>query len=206
MIQMKSITLATNNVHKKVKLTQIVRPIFNEIRELPWSLDSDESADTFKGNAELKAEEASRLFGGYAIATDGGVLIPALGNKWNALLTRRFLGKKNVTDWDRLDGLLGLMKDVRGSDRVIIWKEAVAIAYEGKIIFSIEVEGDRGELQTSYNREQYRPGIWQCTLTCYPQFGYKNFFELNDEELQYAELSWIKIKDEVQNYFKNTDL
>jgi hypothetical protein len=87
------------------------------------------------------------------------------------------------------------MKDKRGDERKIMWREAIALAYNGKLLFSTEVDGDEGIIQDTYNPEQYAPGIWQCTLTCYPQFNNKNFFELTDVEREYSEISWHRLKE-----------
>ncbi len=200
---MSVITLATNNPHKVKMLGWVVEDFFADIRQQDSKIDVDETADSFMGNAELKAIELSKHTKSYAIATDGGILIPSLGKNWNALLTRRFLGKENVTDKDRIEGLLDLMKDKRGDDRSMVWHEAVALAHKGNFLFSKEVEGDHSRVQEVYNPNQYKEGIWLCTLTSYPQFGGKNFFELNDEEREYAEISWHRIKDAITKFLEN---
>lgn len=190
------IILATGNPHKIEKLTWIMKPYFNDIKPQSKSIDVDETADSFEGNAILKAVEVSKIYHTYAAATDGGVVIPSLKN-WNALLTKRFLGKEDINDFDRIEGLLQLMDGKKGANRDIVWREAIAIAKDGKLLFSAEVDGDHGRIQESYDPSQYKPGIWQCTLTYYPQFNNKNFFELNDEERNYAEISWHNLKDMV---------
>lgn len=133
------------------------------------------------------------------MATDGGVLIPSLGDDWSGLLTKRFIGR-DATDFERIDALLELMQDKRGEERDIAWNEAIAIAKSGKLLFSTQVEGDRGRVQNIYDKTQYKEGIWQCTLTCYPQFDNKNFFELTDEEREYSEISWHRLKDAVDSW------
>ncbi len=203
---MKTILLATNNAHKKEKLTWIVGQFFDEILDMPERVEVDENGESFEENAQIKAAAVSKKFNSYSIATDGGALIPALGSAWNGLLTRRFLGKekKDVSDWDRIEGLLELMKDKNGDDRRILWREAIAISDpKGKIIFSSEVDGDSGLIQESYKKEQYRDGIWLCTLWSYPQFGGRNFFELNDEETKEGEISWWKLKEDAENFLSN---
>lgn len=200
---MKNIILATTNPNKIKKLGWIAESHFDSIAPQSEALDVDETENNFLGNAELKATTISELYDTYAIASDGGVLIPALGKQWNAVLTKRFLGKDDVTDIDRIEGLLALMKDKRGDERKIIWREAIAIAHKGKLLFSTEVDGDEGMLQHDYNPEQYAPGIWQCTLTCYPQFNNKNFFELNEEEREYSEISWHRLKKAVDTYMQS---
>ena len=201
---MKSVTLATNNPHKKKMLSWIAEGYFDEIKEQDASIDVEETEDSFVGNAELKAIELSKRNSGYAIATDGGILIPSLGKNWNGLLTRRFLGKENITDWDRIEGILDLMKDKKGEERDMFWHEAIALAYDGKILFSQEVEGDHSRMQETYNKEQYKPGIWLCTLTYYPQFDNKNFFDLTEEERSYAEISWHRLRDVTRAYLSRT--
>jgi XTP/dITP diphosphohydrolase len=204
---MNSIILATQNSHKKQKLQWIVKGYFKKVIKMPGKLEVEENGETFEENAQIKAVAAAKKFHNYAIATDGGALIPALGGKWNALLTRRFVGKKEVSDWDRIDTLLEMMKNLKGAERKVEWREAVTIANpSGKVIYSVEVEGDTGLIQENYRKDQYREGIWLCTLTCYPQFGGKNFFELNQEEQKAGEISWWRLKEKVTRYLKGLDI
>ncbi len=198
----KSIILATTNPHKVDKLSWIVKGFLNPI-EMPEKIDVEEDGKTFEENAQIKARAIAKKFGEYAIASDGGALIPSLGYQWNALLTRRFIGSKTASDWDRIDGLLSLMKDKIGSERKVVWREAIAVANKnGDIVFSKEVEGDTGIIQTKYNKDQYREGIWLCTLTSYPQFEGKNFFELTKKEQKKGEMSWWRLKDETQAFLE----
>lgn len=194
------IMLGTNNPHKREKLKWIVEDFFAEIKEMRKNIEIEEVGKTFEENARLKALGIAKAENSYAIATDGGVLIPALGSNWNELLTKRFAGLENAGDFDRMDMLLDLMRGKTGKDRMIVWKEAIAIAAPGGIIFSCEVEGDRGILQESYDPMQYKKGIWLCTLTSYPQFGGRNFFELDEEEKKYGEISWWKLKEKVGEF------
>lgn len=192
--------LATTNPHKIVKLRQIFGQYFKDISPQDKNIDIDENGSTFLENAEKKAIEISRVYHCHAVATDGGVLIPALGDDWNGLLTKRFIGRDDATDFDRIEALLELMKDKKGNERAILWNEAVALANDGKLLFSRQVEGDRGEVQETYDPKQYQPGIWQCTITRYPQFGGKNFFELDKEERKYSEISWARLEEAVRNF------
>lgn len=200
------IILGTNNPHKKEKLKWIVDGFFPEIKGLQKSIDIEEDGKTFEENARKKALAVARSENSYAVASDGGVLIPALGKDWNELLTKRFAGQGNVSDFDRMDALLDTMKGKAGKDRTIIWKEAIAIASPKEVVFSLEVDGDTGMLQESYDSKQYKEGIWLCTITSYPQFGGKNFFDLNEEEKKYGEVSWWKLKEKtgefLADYFK----
>lgn len=200
------IIIATNNPHKMDKLSWIINGFFDEVVNVPEKINFEENGETFKGNAEIKALSVAKKYNCFAIATDGGVLIPALGTKWNQLLTRRFVGKYDATDFERIDVLLDLMKGKKGNQRKIIWREAIALAYKNRIIFSIEVNGDWGLLQNDYNPKQYKKGVWLCTLWSYPQFSGKNFFELNKKEKKYGERSWWILRKRTRNFLKNNIL
>lgn len=200
---MTSIILATGNPHKQQKLKWMVEKYFDQVLNLPYKVEVEEVGATFEENARIKAAAVAKRFHKWAVATDGGALIPALGNRWNGLLTRRFVGRKKVSDWDRINELLKLMQGIKGARRKVVWLEAVAIANsDGKIVFSTEVEGDTGLIQENYKKDQYREGIWLCTLTSYPQFGGKNFFELNEDETKEGEISWWRLKEKVEEFFK----
>lgn len=198
-----SILLATTNPHKVLKLSQIVRGYFIPVNltDTDVSQELEEEGDSFKSIAQQKAVTFSRRYDGYAIATDGGIDIPALGDGWNKLFTRRFIGREDATDIDRLDAILELMKDKRASDRKMIWREAAAIAHRGKLLFSLEVDGSKGIMQESYDPQKYRPGIWLCSLWYYPNFE-KNFFDLSPEELAKGEVSWSRLEQAVRKFLK----
>lgn len=197
---MASLILATSNPHKINKLRWIFDEFFQDIAAQNANIDVIEDGKSFRENAEKKAIEVSKIYDCYAVATDGGVLIPALGDNWNGLLTKRFIGRDDATDIDRIEALLDMMKNKVGNERSIIWNEALALAKSGKLVYSAQVEGDHGMIQTTYDPNQYKPGIWQCTITCYPQFGGKNFFELTDEEREYSEISWHRLRKGVSEF------
>ncbi len=199
---MNQIIIGTQNPHKKEKLSWIVRDFFIATT-MPDKSDINEDGSTFEENAKIKASFVAKQFQKYAIASDGGALIPSLGYDWNALLTRRFVGNEDANDWDRIESLLDLMKDKVGEERKVVWREAIAVSDpRGKILFSVEVEGDTGLIQTDYNKNQYREGIWLCTLTSYPQFGGKNFFELSPQEVKEGEISWWRLKEAFEHHFE----
>ncbi|MCL5411427.1 MAG: hypothetical protein M1150_01640 [Patescibacteria group bacterium] len=193
----RKILLATTNLHKQEKLKWVVEGLFKTV-DRPKRPCENEEGGSFEEIAKNKALEYGKDYDGFVIATDAGMEIPALGS-WNSLLTKRFVGKEDATDFDRMDTLLEITKDLK--DRSMIWKEAAAIAYKGKIIFSTTVEGARGVLQTSYDPKKYKDGIWLCSLWYFPRFK-KNYFDLKDVEVDFAEISWHRIQKAVQNFFK----
>ena len=187
----------------------MVTPYFDNVKnltEIELVDDHHETGNSFREIAEGKAIYFSKQFGGLAIATDGGMIIPALEN-WNPLYTRRFisnLDKSDKNDFQRMDELLELTKDLVGDQRLISWKEAVAIADNGRLLYSDEVFGSQGILQTEYDKTKYRRGIWTCSLWAQPEYDNKNFFDLTEEEVKAVEVSWAKIADGVDDFLRNS--
>lgn len=166
-------------------------------------LDVEENGATFEENAVIKAVETSRHHDGLVVATDGGMTIPALEG-WNSLFTRRFAGK-NVDDFQRMDKILELMKDKKGSKREMQWKESIAVAKQGECLFSMTVDGISGVMDTKYDKKKYREGIWLCSLWLFPEFENKNFFDLTEEEVATAEKSWAQLGEGLIAYLKDHD-
>lgn len=201
------VILATNNPHKKEKLAWILDGTPFEIDNVDLhELDSiDEKGSTLLEIAENKALQLSTKYSSHLIiSTDGGMKIPKL-KEWDETKTKRFAGA-NISDFQRMDRLLEKAKKL--SDRRMFWQEAVAIVKSGKVLFSFQTIGAEGLLQQSYIEKQYQQGIWLCSLWYFPQFN-KNFFELNNEEREYAEISWIKLRNETRKFllrYKNSQI
>lgn len=198
---MNSILLATGNPHKVEKLRWIVEGFFDPIESLrhhPLQLDIEEDGATFEANAILKATAYSKEYSGFAIATDGGVSIPALGDQWDAIKTKRFAGE-GASDEERIQQLLKMMKVKKGDDRAMNWREAIAIANNGKLLFSTEVDGVHGLLEESFDPDKYKPGIWVCSVWYFPEIG-KNFFDMTEKEQEYVEQSWHKLYLQTRKY------
>lgn len=201
------ILIATGNKHKREKLSWIVNDFFEKIifpEEVDINLKIDEDGTTFEENASKKAVEFSKLYDRYTISTDGGILIPALGSQWDGLRTKRFAGE-DATDFERIEKLLDLMKEKKGDERKMVWNEAIAIAKNGKLLFSKQVEGIEGTLQTTFDQSKYREGIWVCSVWFFPQFN-KNFFDLSPEEVIEAEISWEKLKIASREFLKTAQI
>ena len=80
---MKTVVLATNNAHKVSEITHALDFPgweFKTLRELGIVSDPDEDADSFLGNARIKALAAHEASGGLAaLADDSGLAVDALG-------------------------------------------------------------------------------------------------------------------------------
>lgn len=168
------------------------------------SVDVDENGETFEENAIIKALEVSKTTKALVVATDGGMIIPSLEG-WNALFTRRFAGK-DVDDFQRMDKILELMADKQGDDRAMQWKESIAVVRNGQNLFSLTVDGVSGIMSDTYDRNKYREGIWLCSLWEFPQYGDKNFFDLNEAEVKDAERSWTTLGKGLVAYLNDHEL
>src|SRR5262245_20623309 len=124
---------ATRNPAKVQELARRVAGLA-DVFPLPDAGEGDpENGDTFAANAVAKAVSWSRRLdrGETVVATDGGLLIPALGDRWDPVRTRRFAGE---TDVERAEALLALAADLAGDDRRIVWEEAMALARDGVLL------------------------------------------------------------------------
>ncbi len=110
--------------------------------------------------AAAKARSASlSLAGALTIATDGGLVFPALGDRWHPGLTRRFAGP-GATNHDRAVALLALADGLTGADRWIVWREAVAVAEEGRIVLTAVAESLPGFLVHDLTDPDGDQGFW----------------------------------------------
>ena len=78
------ITVATGNPGKAAEFNRILETLPGELRaQLPEGgmPHVDETADTFEGNARLKAEALSRQVSGWVVADDSGLQVDALGGE-----------------------------------------------------------------------------------------------------------------------------
>lgn len=184
----KHILIGSQNPHKQKKLSDMVTPHLNPVILSSYP-EFDERGDTFEEIAKNKALAYAQRYKCLAISTDGGAVIPALSkNEWDPLQTRRF----SKTDQERIKKLLWLMRDKE--NRVVQWFEAVAIANPKRTLFSATAKATDGVIDTTFNPAFYREGIWLCSVTSFPQFNGRNFFELTPEEQEKTEDSWSELK------------
>ena len=129
----------------------------NQLRELLAGLDVELSDGASSPNAPYAEEEGgshlaiaigkavawSRALGVLAVASDGGLNIPALGDGWSSLITRRGTGA-DVPDEERAQRLLRRMRGLEGERRACWWTEATAVARVGELLGAWEANGLEG--------------------------------------------------------------
>lgn len=116
---MKTVVVASNNSHKVQEIAEILNFStwqFKTLRQLKISSNPDENADTFEGNARIKALAAYAASGGRAVlADDSGLEVDAL-NGAPGVYSARYAGEKS-TDAQNNAKLLAKLASVPQSDR-----------------------------------------------------------------------------------------
>jgi inosine/xanthosine triphosphate pyrophosphatase family protein len=161
------VLLATRNPAKARRLRELCEGLGLSVRDgtdLPDPPQIDEAGATHLANAVRKAVGWSRAYGCLSIASDGGLVIPALGNAWESTLTHRATGA-DVPDEERARRLLARMRELVGVRREAYWAEAIAVARGGVVVGAWEVDGLRGVIGESYRPEPGgTPGFWADAL------------------------------------------
>ena len=171
---------------------------FITVDALPPHEPPEETGSTHREIAEAKVVDWARISGGLAIASDGGIDIPALGPNWDSLLTRRAAGE-DATDEDRIRHLLALMEHLTtDAEREATWREALAIATPSGIVQTWEVEGPTGVIQREPSEKRIE-GFWLAGLWYIPALG-KTYTELSVEELRPAKDPWLRLAADVQGW------
>ncbi len=171
---------------------------FVTVNELPPHEPPEETGSTHLEIAEAKAVAWAQISGGLAIASDGGIDIPALGPNWDSLLTRRAAGE-DATDEDRVRHLLALMKHLKSyADREATWNEALAIASPSGTVQTWVVTGPTGIVQNEPSDKRIE-GFWLASLWFFPEMG-KTYTELSADELADIGDPWLNLKSQIQTW------
>lgn len=176
---MKTVILATNNAHKVSEISNALDFPgwqFKTLREAGIQSDPEEDADTFLGNARIKALAAHEASGGMAaLADDSGLAVDAL-NGAPGVYSSRFAGE-DATDEDNNDKLLADLSNVPDDKRtarfvctlVFIDEDGTETTAHGT------VEGRIGHAPQGDGGFGYDPLFWPdvfdgaCTLAEVPQ-------------------------------------
>ncbi|MEA2530757.1 MAG: XTP/dITP diphosphohydrolase, partial [Thermomicrobiales bacterium] len=194
------LTAATRNPAKVQELARLVAGLADVV-PLPPDTHLNAAPDTtvpeeghsFEENAFAKAVFWSRRIGGgrVVIATDGGLLIPALGDRWNPMRTRRFAGE-SADDVGRAKALIALASELKGEQRLIAWQEALAVASDGAVLASWFATSEPGLLARDVDPAMIAGGngFWIPALWICPDFEGRRLAELSPEELATRRDHW----------------
>jgi len=151
----------TRNPAKINRLRSILPTGIELVAPPPDLPDVPEDTGTTLGNAVAKVLGWSAAMPGLpVIGTDGGLLVPALGDRWDPVLTARFLGA-GADDRQRQEGLLALAAGLRGDDRRLWWQEGLAVARDGQLLEGWEIHTGPGLLVDRLPSDpDPEPGFW----------------------------------------------
>ena len=200
------ILLATGNGDKQRQLAWLlqglaVRPVTPA--ELGVRAQPDESGATHELIARAKAEEWSRVAGMPAMASDGGLLVPALGANWESRHTRRFAGPA-ADDAERQRRLLELLAPYTGEDRRAAFVEGLAIAAGGQTAASWEVRGATGRIVATLAEAGDATatggdGFWVFPLWHFAEYG-RTYDRLTDAERAALGDHWATLRELVRKF------
>jgi inosine/xanthosine triphosphate pyrophosphatase family protein len=195
-----TLLLATSNPAKIARLRWMVAGLPLQLLtpdQLGQAAEAEERGDSHRAIAEAKALAWSRAVGGLALATDGGIDIPALGPHWQALLTRRAAGPEATAE-RRAHHLLELMGGLRGDERRAHWREAAALADSGRLLGSWEAEsGEPTRIAERYDPTGVPEGFWVPGVLEFPRLG-RAYAQLSAEERERVLDHWGKLRSPVR--------
>lgn len=195
--------LATTNPAKQSTLRELLAGLSLRLvtpQELGLTAAPEEVGDTHEEIARLKAREWSLAADMLVIATDGGLVIPALGGRWESRFTHRFAGPA-ADDSERISRLLDLMRTYKDNQRAASWVEALAIADRGQVLASWELAGSAGVIAESAQGKPYVPGFWAFTVWEFPNLG-KIYNQLSQQERESLGDHWGRLRALVQEFFR----
>ena len=199
-----SILLATGNPAKQEKLAWLVEGLNlspTTPQQLGLSGVPEETGGTHHEIARSKAREWSLAGSTLAIATDGGLVLPALGESWESLYTHRFAGPA-ADDRERTRRLLELMEPYHGDEREASWMEALCIADRGRVLASWELRGGTGVIADAPDDTPATPGFWAFSVWYFPILG-KTYNQLTAAELESLDDHWTGLRRWVRRYFQS---
>ena len=198
------ILLATGNRDKQEQFRGILAGLpFTPVvpDEVGISGVPDEEGDTHEAIVRDKAVKWSSATSMLAIASDGGLVIPALGPRWESHYTRRFAGPAADNEV-RLARLLELMRPYHGEDRRASWVEALAIADHGRVLVSWELAGAVGNLDYEQPPGAL-PEFWVFSIWRFPQFG-AVYNQLTAKQRDSIDDHWGRVHRLVRRYLTST--
>ena len=192
---MLTLLLATTNPAKAKRLRTLTAGValtLVETSSIVSQPEVEEDASSHLGNAIRKAVVWSRAHPAVALASDGGLAIPALGDDWSSLITRRGTGG-DVSDETHAIRLLRRMRELDGDRRAAHRVEAVALARDGALLGAWEASGLRGHIADAYVPPPGGTnGFWIGGLWVSAASG-RRHWELSEADLAAEDDPWLTL-------------
>lgn len=211
------LVVATRNPAKVAAITRLVDTladvasfpgdISQEPTTEPTATTIDQPTITHASIAQEKAVALSQaLPGELVVATDGGLIVPALGSRWDPVRTRRFAGP-DATDWDRANALLQLAAGLRGEGRSIWWEEALALARDGEVIATWTARSGPGLLAETVTPDEVARGggFWIPAVWLIPEEGNRRLIELEPSDQDRYFDHWARLGEELRAFLRRYD-
>ncbi len=198
------ILLATGNLDKQGEFRRLLCGLpFAPVTPVEVGLRgvAGEEGESHEAIARDKAARWSAAGGMLAVASDGGLVIPALGPQWESRYTRRFAGA-DADNAQRLGRLLELMRPYSGEARRAWWVEALAIADKGRVLVSWELTGATGYLDWQ-PPDAPLPEFWVFSVWRFPQFG-AVYSQMTAEQQESVGGHWNRLRRLVRRYLTST--
>jgi inosine/xanthosine triphosphate pyrophosphatase family protein len=199
------ILIATKNAYKVGEMAFYLEDLegikIHFLKDQGFDIEIEENCKSLKENAGKKAIEISKKTNFLTLASDGGVTIPALGEKWDFLRSQRMVGEEK-SDLEKSKTLLEMMKDLEGEERKIENYLALAVAKNGKLLWSDEKVTERGYVLEHLVDEDIPEYRWLGHLWYYREFG-KVFNKLDAKELKQVREQAKELKENLQKFLRS---
>ncbi len=175
------IVLATNNAHKVTEFKNCFAEKGIEAEIIPisatgFSGEIIEDADTFEGNAFIKAKTLCDYTGMISVADDSGLVVDALGGA-PGVFSARYAGE-GCSDADNINKLLADLAELPDADRSARFVCSICVCRPDGETLTVSAFGGEGEIIDKRRGEGtfgYDPVFY------YPPMG-KTYAEMTSEE------------------------
>ena len=137
---MPRLVLGSRNKKKLKEMLDLLGDLGLDLTDLspyPDAPEVEETADTFVGNATLKATQLAPILGTWVIGEDSGLCVPALGGD-PGVYSARYAGKHGDDAANNVK-LLAAMAALTGTDRAAYYVSTAVLADPtGKVVAAVE--------------------------------------------------------------------
>ncbi len=172
--------------------------------ELQMDINVEEDGKTLKENAEKKALEISQHTDWLVFTSDAGVDIPGLGEKWDMTRPKRIVGE-HKSDKEKIDTLLEMMRALKGDQRASFYHIALALAKNGKLLWSQEIAGESGMIVEEDHTENIEANSWMAVVWNYPELGKTDYQLTPGERTKIRHKYQLILKQELQSALRSLD-
>ncbi len=134
------VVIGSRNKKKLKEMVDLLGDLSLDLTDLtpyPNAPEVEETADTFVGNAALKATQLAPVLGAWIIGEDSGLCVPALGGA-PGVYSARYAGTHG-DDQANNDKLLREMAALTGAERAAYYVSTAVLADPtGKVVASVE--------------------------------------------------------------------